>query len=127
MEALSRATRQKLVRACHDLSEGGLGTALAEMAFAGRLGVNASLKDIPLGEVIERDDYILFSESNSRFLVEVSPDNKRGFEMIMASSPFAVIGNVSDSGRVIIEGNKGKVIDEPIEILKEVWQKPLKW
>jgi phosphoribosylformylglycinamidine synthase len=127
MEALSRATRQKLVRACHDLSEGGLGTALAEMAFAGRLGVNASVKDIPLGEVIERDDYILFSESNSRFLVEVSPDNKRGFEMIMASSPFAVIGNVSDSGRVIIEGNKGKVIDEPIEILKEVWQKPLKW
>lgn len=32
-----RAIREGLVRACHDLSEGGLATAVAEMAFAGGL------------------------------------------------------------------------------------------
>ncbi len=37
-----------LVRACHDLSEGGLAVAAAEMAFAGGLGAKISLADVPL-------------------------------------------------------------------------------
>ena len=69
MERLSLATKNGLVRSCHDLSEGGIGVAIAEMAFAGGLGAVVSLKDVPLGEPMGRDDLVLFSESNSRFLV----------------------------------------------------------
>jgi len=47
MEKLSQATARGLVRACHDLSEGGLGVAIAEMAFAGGLGASIDLKKCP--------------------------------------------------------------------------------
>ncbi len=128
MELLSKATAAGLVRACHDCSDGGLGVALAEMAFAGGLGASAALKDVPLGEAITRDDFILFSESNSRFLVEVS-DGKRGeFEKTMKGSRFAKIGEVTGSRRLEVSGLKGrKVISAPVIELKEAWQKTLRW
>jgi phosphoribosylformylglycinamidine synthase len=128
MEALSRATGQGLVKACHDLSEGGIGVALAEMAFAGGLGASVKLKEIPLGEQMDRDDCILFSESNSRFLAEVSPEDKDEFEKLIQGTASASIGQVNNSGRVVIEGLDGnKILDESIDELKESWQKPLKW
>jgi len=49
MDALSTATEKGLVKACHDLSEGGLGVAAAEMAFAGDLGMLIDLSQVPLG------------------------------------------------------------------------------
>ncbi|HEY83173.1 MAG TPA: phosphoribosylformylglycinamidine synthase subunit PurL [Dehalococcoidia bacterium] len=128
MDNLSAATGKRLVRACHDLSDGGLGVAIAEMAFAGGLGANVQLKSVPLGEPIARDDFILFSESNSRFLVEVAPENKDEFERTMQGTSFALIGEVTDSGILEIYGIKGrKIVALPINELKEAWQRPLRW
>ncbi|MBI4304017.1 MAG: phosphoribosylformylglycinamidine synthase subunit PurL [Chloroflexi bacterium] len=128
MENLSAATEKGLVRACHDCSEGGIGVALAEMAFAGGLGATTDLKAVPLGEPIDRDDFVLFSESNSRFLVEVAPENKEEFEKLLKSITYAAIGKVTDDERLEIRGLKGgKVVDAPLGDLKEAWQKPLRW
>jgi len=128
MERLSTATSRNLVRACHDLSEGGLGVALAEMAFAGNLGADISLAQVPTGEEIQRDDVLLFSESNSRFLAEVEPGNREEFENTLHGNAFAVIGSVNASDTVKIKGLKGKsVISLPLKTLKESWQKPLRW
>ena len=128
MELLSKATAAGLVRACHDCSDGGLGVALAEMAFAGALGASVALIDVPLGEAIARDDFVLFSESNSRFLVEVSEDKRQEFESTMKGTRFARIGEVTASGRVEVSGLKGQtVVSAPIGDLKESWQKPLRW
>jgi phosphoribosylformylglycinamidine synthase len=128
MERLSTATGKKLVRACHDCSEGGIGVAVAEMAFAGGLGASISLKEVPSGEPIDRDDFILFSESNSRFIVEVSPDKKDRFEKEMAGCPLAMIGRVSSETRLEVLGRKGdSVVSISIDELKEAWQKPLRW
>ena len=128
MSRLSRATEKSLVRACHDLSEGGIGVALAEMAFAGGLGAKAYLKSVSLGEPINRDDFILFSESNSRFLVEVMSENKSEFEKVMGNTSFACIGEVTDSEVLEIYGRDGrKVVSASISELKEAWQKPLRW
>jgi len=128
MDNLSRATERGLVRAGHDLSDGGLGVALAEMALAGRLGAKVWLKHIPLAEPISRDDFILFSESNSRFLVEVSPEDKLEFERVMAKASFACIGQVTDAELLEIYGLSDKrVVNKPICELKETWQKPLGW
>ncbi|MEA3253573.1 MAG: phosphoribosylformylglycinamidine synthase subunit PurL, partial [Chloroflexota bacterium] len=83
MDKLSKASEKGIVSACHDLSEGGLGIAIAEMAFAGGIGARINLKAVPLGEPIDRDDLILFSESNSRFLVEIAPECRGEFERTM--------------------------------------------
>ena len=128
MHRLSMATEKGLVRACHDLSEGGIGVALAEMAFAGGLGATIHLEHVPLGGPIDRDDFILFSESNSRFLVEVAPENRDEFEAIMSGTGFAALGQVTDSEVLEVCGLEGrKVVNDSISELKEAWQRPLKW
>jgi phosphoribosylformylglycinamidine synthase subunit PurSL len=128
MDGLSRATAAGLVAACHDLSDGGLGVALAEMAFAGGFGAEISLKLVPLGEAMERDDYILFAESNSRFLAEVSPDKAAEFEKIMAGLPCAVIGETNGGDCLsVYDRNDEKLVALSIYELKEAWQRPLRW
>ena len=128
LERLSLATEKGLVRACHDLSEGGISVALAEMAFAGGLGALVHLKWVPLGEPIERDDFILFSESNSRFLVEVALESEDEFREIMKGVSLAAIGQVTDSEVLEIYGLGGqRVLAKPLSELKEAWQKPIRW
>lgn len=128
MDYLSAATEKGLVRSCHDCSEGGIGVAIAEMAFAGGLGADLRLKSVPLAEPVDRDDFILFSESNSRFLAEVAPEKQAEFERAMSNTSFAVIGWVTDDARLVIHGVKGgKVVDLPVDELKEAWQRPLRW
>jgi phosphoribosylformylglycinamidine synthase len=128
MEGISSATARGLVRACHDCSDGGLGVALAEMAFAGGLGATVRLADVPLGEPIDRDDFILFAESNSRFLVEVSAEDQDAFEEALGDTPRAVIGQVTDSDRLVVEGlSGGRVLSRTLADLKDAWQSPLRW
>jgi len=127
MDSLSMATERGLVRACHDCSEGGIGVAMAEMAFAGRMGAAVQLKKVPLGETIGRDDFILFSESNSRFLVEVAPEQKDEFERVMSGTCLAVIGRVT-GGDLEVRGTNGdKVVSTSLAELKAAWQRPLRW
>jgi len=128
MDSLSAAAGRGLVSACHDCSEGGIGVALAEMAFAGGLGASVRLEQVPLAGPIERDDFILFSESNSRFIVEVSPEGKGDFEKTLGETAHAVIGSVTDSDRLDVYGRNGRpLISKPIAELKEAWQSPLRW
>ena len=128
MDALSAVMEKGLVRACHDLSEGGIGVAAAEMAFAGGLGMVIHLGQVPLGEAINRDDYVLFSESNTRFLVEVAPEARHQFEHMMAGIDFAAIGQVTGQERLEVYGlNVEIVLSAPINELKEAWQRPLRW
>lgn len=128
MDKLAEATEKGLVLACHDCSEGGIGVAIAEMAFAGGLGAYIKLELIPLGESINRNDIIVFSESNSRFIVEISPDKKTEFEMIMNGTEMAMIGNFTNTKMLEVLGINGKkVIDMPMYKLKDAWQKPIDW
>jgi len=128
MEALAGASDRRLVRAMHDLSEGGLAVAAAEMAFAGGLGMELDLAQVPYDNEEKRDDVLLFSESNSRFLVEVSPEKRSEFEKTLKGLPFGLLGEVKEEKALKIQGLGGEVVvDEPIEALKEAWQKPLRW
>ena len=128
MEKLALASEKGLVKACHDCSEGGIGVAVAEMAFAGGLGAEIKIKAIPVADKISRDDFILFSESNSRFIVEVTPENKDKFEKTLKGVSFANIGIVNDTNQLEISGLNGKkIVSEKIGDLKEAWQKPLRW
>jgi phosphoribosylformylglycinamidine synthase len=128
MDTLSAVMAKGLVRACHDLSEGGIGVAAAEMAFAGGFGMALELGKVPLGEPIARNDSILFSESNTRFLVEVAAEDKGSFEQAMKGLEFAAIGRVTESDKFEVYGINGEeLVLVPVAELKEAWQKPLRW
>ena len=126
--ALSKATETGLVRSCHDCSEGGLAVAAAEMAFAGGLGMKLGLADVPCTGDARDDAKLLFSESNSRFVVEVEPGKADAFSKAMAGVPCARIGAVTNDGAFEVAGLDGSVlINETVAELKESWQAPLRW
>ncbi len=123
--SLSKAMGSGLVRSCHDCSEGGLAVALAEMAFAGNLGMKIDLRKA--ATELKRNDKIMFSESNSRFVVEVRPDKKEQFEKNMEGSAISNIGNITEERNFAVTGLDGKIVcNVPIEELKEAWQRPMK-
>jgi len=123
--ALHRAIEAGCVASCHDCSDGGLGVALAECAFAGGLGMMINLKRVQAAG-IDRDDTLLFSESQSRFVVTVAPENREKFEEILGSCTAAQVGTVLAEELLIINGLKGnRVVEEDINELKAAWQKPL--
>jgi phosphoribosylformylglycinamidine synthase len=122
--ALHAAIKAGLVRACHDLSEGGLAAAAAEMAFAGGVGAHLELSSMPELPTAAR----LFSESNSRFLCEVAPENTTDFEAQMAGMPCAHVGETYELPRLVIADAGGKmVIDAELGDLKAAWKRPLAW
>jgi len=117
-----------LAVSCHDCSEGGLAVALAEMAFAGGLGIEADLRGLPRSKECVRVDSQLFSESNSRYIVEVEPDKYDAFAKLMLNLPFGQIGKVTEEKKLIIKSQNGKnVIESDIESLKDAWQKTFDW
>ena len=127
-ERMAGAIAKGLVVSCHDCSEGGLAVALAEMAFAGGVGIEADLRGLPRSDDCLRTDAQLFGESTSRYIVEVEPGNYDAFVKLMLNLPFGQIGKVSEEKMLIIKSEDGrKVIDADIESLKQAWQKPLDW
>jgi phosphoribosylformylglycinamidine synthase len=121
------AMREGLIRACHDLSEGGLAVALAEMSFAGACGADISLHPLAAQSHITDDATLLFSESNTRFVIEVEPGRREVVLRLFGNLPLVEIGRVSDSLRLRITGAKGLVVDVSWADLKQTWQRPLAW
>jgi phosphoribosylformylglycinamidine synthase len=111
---------------CHDISDGGMACALAESAFAGGLGIDVDLSKAPqIG--IFREDFLLFSESQSRFVLSVKEKDLEQFQKIFRAVPYGVIGAVRNDGQVLIRGLDGNVvIDTGIDLLIDAWQKPFK-
>ncbi len=168
-DAMHQAMRQGLVRACHDPSEGGLAVAAAEMAFSGGCGARIFLAQVPhalhpdddaqryadelrsafpdveihpLAAVPHAAAILLFSESNTRFLCEVRPEDAAAFEQALHGVPHALVGEVTQTGLLEIVGiphphreepgdppqiTAPLVVRAPIAELKELWQAPLRW
>jgi len=120
--AMHKAIVRETVRACHDLSEGGLGVAAAEMAFAGGLGAHIELSRVPVPKTLA-PHVVLFSESATRYLVEVPREQRQDFESIFAGLPHACIGEITPNPFLQCLGPDHEVwIDEPIESLRAAWQ-----
>jgi len=110
LRAVHMAIARGLVLACHDLSEGGLAVAAAEMAFAGELGLEIDLAQMPLEPLeigCEPDSTRLYSQSCSRFLVEVAEGSAVQFEKLLGACPVARIGTVTQSRELSIRGSRG--------------------
>ena len=127
-EKISAAIDAGLVASCHDCSEGGLAVALAEMAFAGGLGIETDLRGLPKSNDCLKVDSQLFSESNSRYIIEVKQENYDAFAKIMLNLPFGQLGKVTRENKLIIKTEDGKTaIEADIDSLKQAWQKTFDW
>ncbi len=100
---LFKAISSGYVRACHDLSDGGLAVALTEMCFSGEYGAEVDLKRVPQNDCTTETE-LLFSESQSRILVEVSQENALNVESLFAYLPCARIGNVTRGDSISFRG-----------------------
>jgi phosphoribosylformylglycinamidine synthase len=127
--AVHSAISAGFVRACHDLSEGGLAVAIAEMAFAGGLGAKIELAAVP--HSASNDPHLaavlLFSESNTRFVCEVPAAQAAAFEAKLAGVPFAQIGEVTTADDLQVTHNGHPLIIVGLDRLKAAWQSPLNW
>ena len=127
MDQLHAAIGTGAVRACHDLSEGGLGVALAEMAFAGGIGAEVSLADVAYDGNSVRSDTVLFSESPTRWLCEVAPDDVARFEAALEGVPAQRIGRTVEGEWLLVRGvSGGAVVDLQLTDLKDTWQGTLR-
>ncbi|MBS3816015.1 MAG: phosphoribosylformylglycinamidine synthase subunit PurL [Candidatus Thermoplasmatota archaeon] len=108
-----------LIRSCHDVSLGGFGVALAEMCLAGNVGIRVDV------ETDLRSDKFLFSESNTRWIVEVEEENIEEFEKNF-SVPVQRIGSVSkENGRVKVKMNGNEKIDLGLKEIRKYWKETL--
>jgi phosphoribosylformylglycinamidine synthase len=128
MESLSTAIKNGLVRACHDCSEGGIGVSAAEMAFAGGYGMKIDLRKVPKSDEVLRSDVLLFSESNSRFIVEVKRELQSEFEQAMEGTSFGLIGEIIKSKTFEVIGMNGQLaVSAQVEELKSAWKETFDW
>ncbi|MEZ4646345.1 MAG: phosphoribosylformylglycinamidine synthase subunit PurL [Chloroflexota bacterium] len=121
---LHQAIQAGIVQACHDCAEGGIAVALAEMCLAGRLGAEVKVMSIPRDPywAYAADDAILFSESLSRFLIEVRPADMPQLDQILADVPHNCIGVIGGSALRITNATGATVIDVPVHELETAWR-----
>jgi phosphoribosylformylglycinamidine synthase len=72
---------------------------------------------------------LLFSESNSRFLCEITPENVAAFEAQLSGVACACVGQTVAEPRLVIaiQSDGAAVVDESLDNLKAAWQRPLSW
>jgi len=129
--SLHQAIRAGLVRAAHDLSDGGLGVAAAEMAIAGRLGAEIDLAAVPTAVQAcpggLSPEILLYSESAGRLLVSVAPDQAEAFESLFAGRHIAHIGQVISEPVLRVRQGETPLIDALVEDLAAAWKATLAW
>jgi phosphoribosylformylglycinamidine synthase len=122
MQGILSSINKSYIVSCHDVSEGGLGVCFSEMAIGGNLGGEIDISKI---QSDLRTDFKIFSESNTRWLIEVSSNNHKEFESLLNNShvPYNKIGITK--GNRIIFNDKKKVIDLDIEDISRYWKDPI--
>ena len=119
MGALLGSMQEGLIASCHDVSEGGLAVAVCEMLIGGDLGATIDIAGV---NTKLRSDYKLFSESNTRWVVEVWQEEASKFEAVMAGQPVIKIGEIVDAKRVdVYDGNRA-LVDLSLGELRGAWR-----
>ncbi len=120
--ATEQAHAQGVLQSSHTPTRGGLGVALGLVAVGGDLGLDVNLGAVPCIAALD-PDALLFSESNSRFLLSCKPEDAPQLERIFGNMPLRKIGRVTDTGRLIIHGpNNEPLIDTAINDLRDAFK-----
>jgi phosphoribosylformylglycinamidine synthase len=124
LDGVYRAIQARAVVSAHDLSEGGLGAALAEMCIGGRTGAQIDLDRVVV-DGVSRSEEILFSESQSRFLLEVPPDRLPDLRANIPDVDHAVIGAVVAGDQLEVTRAADPVLRVPVADLVYAFKHPL--
>mgnify|MGYP003745078087 CR=1 FL=1 len=109
MDDMHAVMKKGLVASCHDVSDGGLAIAVAEMCLGGDIG--ASIET-------EQDKWFMFSESNTRWVVEIEPSKEREFLEGMGV-PVVILGKVG--GRSLEIGTGDGKASVPLKDMRDAW------
>ncbi|MCW3130286.1 MAG: phosphoribosylformylglycinamidine synthase subunit PurL [Methanophagales archaeon] len=120
MEALRDAMDEGLIASCHDVSEGGLAVAVCEMLIGGDIGASIDIRGM---RPELRSDYKLFSESNSRWVVEVWKEERKRFEDLLKRRKVYVtkLGETVGEKRIWIYNGNRELVDLPLEAVRKAW------
>ncbi len=120
MNGIIAAIEKEFISSCHDVSEGGIGVCLSEMAIGGDIGASIDLSKI---NPVLRNDFKLFSESNTRWIIEVKKGKQKDFEKILDKNktPFVNIGITCKKNLTIKDGRK-IVINLSVSKLRKCWK-----
>ncbi len=142
---LADAIALGIVRSAHDCSDGGFFIALAEVCMAGRLGALVDLSAMPIGDVgvdasagsgigagaseksLLPNGVKLFSESQSRFVVTVTPEHRTQFEKLMAGLPSGRLGEVTAEPILTVQDRGQALFSASLEEMFSSWRRPLDW
>ncbi|MFA6093823.1 MAG: phosphoribosylformylglycinamidine synthase subunit PurL [Elusimicrobiota bacterium] len=123
---LGQAMQKGSVLAAHDLSEGGLAVAAAEMAFSGEFGIELDLDRMACSKGARDEAVLLFAETPGRILIEVDPEKEKDFLKAMKGSALTRIGCTLANPVLRVKGLDGRIrMEAALEGLKESWQTPL--
>ncbi|MCP4725865.1 MAG: phosphoribosylformylglycinamidine synthase, partial [bacterium] len=106
-KAMEKITEQELAHSIHTPTLGGLGTGFAKMVMAGGYGMEIDISKIPVNEC-DRYDKILFSESNSRFIITIAEEVREKFESVLADNTFSLIGKTIEEPVLLIKDSSGE-------------------
>lgn len=124
--AVVGTTQKELAHSMHTPTLGGLGVAFAETAMGGGLGMEVDLSKVQFEGPGRRDDYVLFSQSNSRFVVTVPKENAKEFEKLMEGVTCQQVGVITEENRLKVKGLSGEqIIDYDLDKLRRVWSKDM--
>jgi phosphoribosylformylglycinamidine synthase len=123
-KTLNRAIVQDILASAHGIYRGGLAVHLAMKAMGGNLGMDIDLSRV-LSDGVDRNDTLLFSESAGRLIVTIDPKNRQAFEKLFQDLPLAMIGTVTNTGKLVINGiNDQQIISLSVQDLKSAWKRP---
>jgi len=118
---MQQAHEQGLLHSAHDLSDGGLAVAVAEAAFGGNYGAEIEIPQTDLSLAA-----FLFSESHSRFVVSISPQQKNNFEELFGEDAL-FMGEVLNTPLFLIKGKHQTIIHTNLNDLYEAWSNGLRF
>jgi len=120
VDGLVAAIKDRLPVSCHDISDGGLAAAMAEMCMGGNMGAEVDLK--ALGALTPQAK--LFSESPTRWLLEVPDRCRTRLEGRLRRFGLVRLGELSGDDIVITDG-KAKLVSLSVNDAREAWQTPI--
>ncbi len=118
-DVIYRAAQKGQILSVHDVSEGGLIVTVFEMCVGGNMGAVLDLANCKN----QRSDNILFNETAGNFLVEVA--NEKVAQKLFKNISFTIIGKTQTEKMITVQ-NKKLLFSADLDVLKKVWQKPMR-
>ena len=122
MQCVLESIESGFALACHDISEGGMAVAAAEMVLAGDLGMR--LEPESLGDL--RWDEYLFTESGG-FLIEISAEHMDAFETVARDREvtWTRVGRVTGDRRLVLVPPEGREETVDLDQVSDRWRNAL--